>query len=39
MLAAGWLAVTRAHEHHTDQAEKGDPESAVTATTPATATS
>jgi SRSO17 transposase len=39
MLAAGWLAVTRAHEHHTDQTEKGDPGSAVTATTPATATS
>jgi SRSO17 transposase len=38
MLAAGWLAVTRAHEHHTDQTEKGDPGSAVTATTPATAT-
>ena len=30
MLAAGWLAVTRAHEHQTDQAEKGDPRSAVT---------
>jgi SRSO17 transposase len=39
LLAAGWLAVTRAHEHHTDQAEKGDPAAAVTATTPATATS
>jgi SRSO17 transposase len=39
MLAAGWLAVTRAHEHHTDQIEKGDPESAVTAPTPATPTS
>ena len=25
MLAAGWLAVTRAHEHHTDRVEKGDP--------------
>ena len=25
MLAAGWLAVTRAHEHHRDRTEKGDP--------------
>ncbi len=49
MLAAGWLAVTRAHEHHhdttdgdptgDDTGEKGDPRSAVTATTPATPTS
>jgi SRSO17 transposase len=39
LLAAGYLAVTRAHEHQADQGEKGDPESAVTATTPATATS
>jgi SRSO17 transposase len=39
MLAAGWLAVTRAHEHQTDRVEKGDPGSAVTATTPAIATS
>jgi SRSO17 transposase len=39
MLAAGWLAVTRAHEHQADQVEKGDPGSAVTATTPARATS
>jgi SRSO17 transposase len=39
MLAAGWLAVTRAHEHQTEQVEKGDPGLAVTATTPATATS
>jgi len=41
MLAAGWLAVTRAHEHHRqdaeDRVEKGDPERAVTATTTATA--
>jgi SRSO17 transposase len=39
MLAAGWLAVTRAHEHQTDHIEKGDPAAAVTATTPATTTS
>ena len=39
MLAAGWLAVTRAHEHQTDRVEKGDPGPAVTATTPASATS
>jgi SRSO17 transposase len=39
MLAAGWLTVTRAHEHQTDRAEKGDPESAVPATTPPSATS
>ena len=38
-LAAGWLAVTRAHEHQTDRVEKGDPGSAVTATTTASATS
>lgn len=36
MLAAGWLAVARAHEHQADQIEKGDPAAAVTATTPAT---
>jgi SRSO17 transposase len=35
MLAAGWLAVTRAHEHQADQIEKGDPPAAVTAPTPA----
>jgi len=35
MLAAGWLAVTRAHEHQADQIEKGDPPAAVAATTPA----
>jgi len=39
LLAAGWLAVTRAHEHQTDRVEKGDPGSAVTATTTASATS
>ena len=39
MLAAGWLAVTRAHEHQADQAEKGDLGSAVTTITKATATS
>jgi hypothetical protein len=49
MLAAGWLAVTRAHEHHRDstngdgsnddKVEKGDRQSAVTAATKATATS
>ena len=40
MLAAGWLAVTRAHEHQRRPTiEKGDPGSAVTATTTATATS
>jgi SRSO17 transposase len=39
MLAAGWLAVTRAHEHQADRNEKGDPGSVVTATTTATATS
>jgi SRSO17 transposase len=48
MLALAWLAVTRAHEHHHDQAEqdrvekgdpqseKGDPQSAVTTTTATT---
>ena len=25
MLAAGWLAVTRAHEHQVGRAEKGEP--------------
>jgi SRSO17 transposase len=39
MLAAGWLAVTRADEHQADRAQKGDPGSVVTATTTATATS
>jgi SRSO17 transposase len=39
MLAAGWLAVTRAHEHQADQGEKGDPRSTVTTITTATATS
>jgi SRSO17 transposase len=39
MLALAWLAVTRAHEHQTDRVEKGDPGSAVTPTTQATATS
>ena len=46
LLAAGYLAVTRAHEHHRDhaehdrvEAEKGDPRPVVTATTQATATS
>lgn len=39
MLAAGWLAVTRAHEHHADQGEKGDPRPTVTTITTATATS
>jgi len=39
LLAAGWLAVTRAHEHQAGRAEKGDPESVVTATTTVTATS
>lgn len=41
MLAAGWLAATRAHEHQAeraDQPEKGDPRAVVTATTAATAT-
>lgn len=38
LLAAGWLAVTRAHEHQADRAKKGDPGSVVTATTTATAT-
>ena len=41
MLAAGWLAVTRAHEHHgrnpTTEPAKGDPRPAVTATTETTA--
>ena len=48
MLALAWLAVTRAHEHHHNQAEqdrvekgdpqseKGDPQSAVTTTTATT---
>jgi SRSO17 transposase len=39
MLAAGWLAVTRAHEHQADRVEKGDPRPAVTVTTTATPTS
>jgi SRSO17 transposase len=45
MLAAGWLAVTRAHEHHPDRddraghTEKGDPRPTVTAATEATTTS
>jgi SRSO17 transposase len=39
MLAAGWLAVTRAHEHQADQGEKGDPRPTVTTITTATATS
>ena len=39
LLAAGWLAVTRAHEHQADRVKKGDPGSVVTATTTATATS
>jgi SRSO17 transposase len=39
MLAAGWLAITRAHEHQADQGEKGDPRSTVTTITTATATS
>ena len=39
LLAAGYLAITRAHEHQADRVEKGDPRSAVAATTPATATS
>jgi SRSO17 transposase len=38
-LAAGWLAITRAHEHQADQGEKGDPRSTVTTITTATATS
>jgi SRSO17 transposase len=38
LLAAGWLAVTRAHEHQADRVKKGDPGSVVTATTTATAT-
>ena len=37
LLAAGWLAVTRAHEHQADQIGKGDPGLAVTATTQSTA--
>ena len=43
MLAAGYLAVTRAHEHHrqdaADQGEKGDPRSTVRTITTARATS
>jgi SRSO17 transposase len=39
MLAAGWLAVTRAHEHQADQAIKGDPRPPVTTITTTTATS
>ena len=43
LLAAGYLAVTRAHEHHrqdaADQGEKGDPGSAVATITPAAVTS
>ena len=39
MLAAGWLAVTRAHEHQADRPKKGDLRAAVTAATEATATS
>jgi SRSO17 transposase len=39
MLAAGWLAIIRAHEHQADQGEKGDPRSTVTTITTATATS
>ena len=39
LLAAGWLAVTRAHEHQDDRDEKGDPGSVVTAPTTPTATS
>ena len=37
MLAAAWLAVTRAHEHQADQVAKGDPRTTVTATTAAPA--
>jgi hypothetical protein len=36
MLAAGWLAVTRAQEHQAERVEKGDPRAEVTATTTAT---
>lgn len=39
MLAAGYLAVTRAAEHDRDRAEKGGPQSTVTTITTATATS
>jgi hypothetical protein len=38
LLAAGYLAVTRADEHHRDRAEKGDLSPAVTPTTATTAT-
>jgi SRSO17 transposase len=38
MLAAGYLAVTRAHEHQADQGKKGDPRSTVTTITTTTAT-